>query len=160
LACGLTIDRLRQFPYSLGDFRTVDGTADLTAIRPYQARYVMLGSPVSAGCCTSPMGAVVLWSSTTCTSAYLTELWPTFTNFRRLLVVTWTIVIFRFPAAAFSVFARLFPYSRRDSRFDGHTTISSQLCHVGTPGVGRMLHKTKGGRCTSVQYLLYFGRLN
>jgi hypothetical protein len=100
------------------------------------------------------MGAVVLWSSTTCTSAYLTELWPTFTNFRRLLVVTWTIVIFRFPAAAFSVFARQFPYSRRDSRFDGHTTISSQVCHVGTPGVGRMLHKTKGGRCTSVQYLL------
>jgi tryptophan-rich sensory protein len=98
----------RQSPYGRRDL------ADLTAIRPYQARYVMFGPPVLADCYTRPRGAVVLRSSTPCTSAYLTELRPTFTNFRRLLVLTWTIVIFRFLTSAFSVFARQSPYGRRD----------------------------------------------
>jgi hypothetical protein len=74
----------------------------------------MFGPPVLADCYTRPSGAVVLRSNTPCTLAYLTELWPTFKNFRRLLVVTWTIVIFRFLASAFSVFARQSPYCRRD----------------------------------------------
>jgi hypothetical protein len=43
------------------------------------------------------------------------------------------------------------------SRFDGHTTMSSEICHVWTPGVGGLLHQAKGCRCTSVQYPLYFG---
>jgi hypothetical protein len=44
----------------------------------YQARYVMFGPPVLADCYTRPRGAVVLRSSTPRTSAYSTELWPTY----------------------------------------------------------------------------------
>jgi tryptophan-rich sensory protein len=98
----------RQSPYGRRDL------ADLTATRPYQARYVMFGPPVLADYYTRPRGAVVLRSSTPCTLTCLTELRPTFTNFRRLLVLTWTIVIFRFLTSAFSVFARQSPNGRRD----------------------------------------------
>jgi hypothetical protein len=57
------------------------------------------------------MGAVVLWSSTTCTLAYLTELWPTFKKISAVCVVTWTIVIFRFNGCGNSL---AISYSRRD----------------------------------------------
>jgi hypothetical protein len=102
-----------------GSFRirsaiSVRSIGDLTAVRPNQSRYVMFAPPVLADYYTKPRGAVVLRSSTPCTLAYLTELLPTFTNFRLLLVVTWTIVIFRFLASAFSVFARQSPFSRSD----------------------------------------------
>jgi hypothetical protein len=69
--------------------------ADLTAIRPYQARYVMLGPPVLAGCSTRLRGTVVLRSSTPCTLAYLTEVWSTFKNFRHPLVLTLATMLFR-----------------------------------------------------------------
>jgi hypothetical protein len=52
--------------------------ADLTVIRPYQARYVMFGPAVLADCYTTQSGAVVLRSSTPRTLAYSTELWPTY----------------------------------------------------------------------------------
>jgi hypothetical protein len=79
----------RQSPYGRSDL------ADLTAIRPCQARYVMFGPPVLADCYTRPRVAVVLRSSTRCTLAYLTELWPTFTNFRPPLVLTLATMLFR-----------------------------------------------------------------
>jgi hypothetical protein len=44
--------------------------------------------------------------------------------------------------------------------FDGHTTISSQICHVWTSGVGGLLHQAKEFRCTSVQYTLYYDLVN
>jgi hypothetical protein len=71
------------------------GLGRLTAIRPYQARYVMLGPLVLAICSTRPRGTVVLRSSTPCTLAYLTELWPTFTNFCPPLVLTLATMLFR-----------------------------------------------------------------
>jgi hypothetical protein len=74
----------------------------------------MFGPPVMADYYTRPRDAVVLRSSTPCTLACLTEPWLTFTNFRRLLLLTWIIVIFRFLTSAFSVFARQSPYGRRD----------------------------------------------
>jgi hypothetical protein len=46
------------------------------------------------------------------------------------------------------------------SRFDRHTTMSSEIRHVWTPGVRELLHQAKGYRCTSVQYPLYFGLVN
>jgi hypothetical protein len=79
----------RQSPYGRRDL------ADLTAIRPFRARYVMFGPPVLADCYTRPRGAVVLRSSTPCTLAYLTELRPTFKNFRPPLVLTLATMLFR-----------------------------------------------------------------
>jgi hypothetical protein len=49
-------------------------------------------------------------SSTPCTLVYLTELWPTFKNFRRPRLLTWGTVIFRFRTSSVSVFARQSPY--------------------------------------------------
>jgi hypothetical protein len=99
---------VRQSPYDRSDF------AELTAIRPCQARYVMFGLPVLADCYTRPRGAVVLRSSTPCTSAYLTELRSTLRTFRRPHVLSRATVIFRFLTSSVSVFARQSPNGRPD----------------------------------------------
>jgi hypothetical protein len=79
----------RQSPYGRREL------ADLTAVRPCQARYVMFVPLVLADCYSRPRGAVVLRSSTPCTLAYLTEIWLTFKNFRPPLVLTLATMLFR-----------------------------------------------------------------
>jgi hypothetical protein len=52
-------------------------------------------TPGVGGCSNKPRVTVVLQSSTPCTLAYLTELWPIFKNFRPPLVLTLATMLFR-----------------------------------------------------------------
>jgi hypothetical protein len=61
---------------------------DLTATGPVKPDMSCWRPLVPTGCCTSPRGAVVLWSSTPCTLAYLPELWPTLKKVCPLRILT------------------------------------------------------------------------